>query len=162
MYLGQALTKLKNLKSKASRTAKYIDESAVHYEDQIPEYDYESEVIALRNLNESILKLKTAIQLTNATTKVSFRGSELSLAELILRNAQLRTDLAFAAEQMKHSISETGRYMSSRTKDEIKKVFAKGCDKTMFKAEIDRLEREKEELEAVLAEANASTPLIEG
>ena len=162
MFINEALTKLKNLKSKATRTEKYINESAVHYEDQTPEYDYETEMVSRLSLQEEIVKLKAAIQRTNATTMVSFNGQQLSVAELILRNAQLRTELAFLAKQMEHSVSETSRYGSGRTKDDIKKVFAKGCDKAYFKKEIDRVERAKEDLEAVLASANSSTPLIEG
>ncbi len=162
MFINEALTKLKNLKSKATRTEKYINESAVYYEDQTPEYDYETEMVARLGLQEEIVVLKTQIQRTNALTKVVYQGQEMSLAELILRNAQFRTELAFLAKQLEHSVSETGLYSSGRTKDDIKKVFAKGCDKSFFKKEIDRVERAKEELEAVLAAANSSTLLIEG
>lgn len=162
MFVAEALTKLKNLKSKAARTEKYVNESAIHYEDQVPEYDYETEVLALRSINEEILLLKTAIQVTNATTSTPFNGEELTLAELILRNSALRTELAFVARQMEHSVSEMSRFSLERTKDHVKKVFAKGCDKSFFKKEVDRLEKQKEEVEAVIAALNAKTPLIGG
>jgi len=40
MFLSQALTKVKNLKSKLARVDKVIDECTVHYEDAKPEYIY--------------------------------------------------------------------------------------------------------------------------
>lgn len=162
MFVNEALTKLKNLKSKAARTEKYINESATHYEDQTPEYDYETEVLSRRSLQEEIVTLKASIQRTNALTLVKFNGQDMSLAELILRNAQLRTELAFLSKQMEHSTTETGHFVRGRTKEDIKKVFAKGCDKSLFKKEIDRVEKLKEELEAVMAGANSSTPLNVG
>lgn len=162
MFLNEALTKLKNLKSKAARTEKYINESAIHYEDQTPEYDYETEMLSRLGLQEEIVVLKTAIQRTNALTLVRFNGQDMSLAELILRNSQLRVELAFLAKQMEHSTTETGHFVRGRTKEDIKKVFAKGCDKAHFKKEVDRVEKLKEELEAVMAGTNASTPLNVG
>jgi len=161
MILGQALTQLKNLKSKAARTEVYINASAVYYEDATPDYDYEQELINRANLNEEILKLKTRIQLTNAKTMVTHKGQSITLAELILRNAALRTEMAFVARQMSHTADEESRWGGGRKKDELKKVLAKGCDKQVFKKRIDELEREKEELEACLAWANSSTTLVD-
>lgn len=162
MLLSEALTRLKNLKSKAARVEKYINESAVHYEDEIPQYDYEGEMVNRAQLNEEILTLKVAIQKTNANTKVKLGTEEISLGELILRNAQLRTELAFISKQMEHSTSEVGRWGGERTKDHVAKKFAKGCDKVSFKRQLDALEKRKEEVEGIMAAANTSTPLIEG
>ena len=160
MYLNEALTKLKNLKSKVARTEKYIDDSAVFYEDTTPDHNYKEELLARRAFNDQILRLKTAIQVTNANTKVKHRGELISLSELILRNASLRSELAFISKQMGHTIVSDS-YMSKRAKDDVKKVFADGVNKQAFKAMVDELERAKEELEAVMAHANASTTLVE-
>jgi hypothetical protein len=157
MLLSQALTQLKNLKSKASRTETYINSCAVYYEDQKPEYDYQAEMAARKQLNADILKLKTAIQVTNATTVVTYKGRQLSLAQLILMNAELRTEMAFINQQMNHSAGAERSYLRGRTKDDVKQVLAPGCNKQAFKAQLDELEREKEELETVLANANATT-----
>lgn len=160
MLLGEALNKLKNLKSKSTRNLKYLNESAAHYEDVAPAHDYQAELAERAGLVNTILSLKTAIQRTNALTMVDYKGAKISLTELILLNAQLRTDLAFLAQQMEHSLDGEARW-SARSKDDVKKVFAKGFDKGFFKGEIERFERQKEELEAVLANANAVTPLVE-
>ena len=160
MFINEALTKLKNLKSKATRTEQYIDECAVHYEDATPEYNYQDELVNRTSINLEILNLKTRIQITNTLTKVMYNNVEITLAELILLNSQLRIEMAFVTKQMAHSISETSRYSLSRTKDDIKKVFAAGCSKVEFKKQLDQLEKNKEEIERVMALANSSTKLV--
>lgn len=159
MYLSEALTKLKNLKSKAARVEGYINACAVHYEDDKPEHNYLDECKVREELNAQILELKTRIQLTNAQTSVSYRGDRMTLSQLILTNAALRAEMAFVAKQMGHTATSENIY-SSRSKDDIKKVLAEGCSKPFFKAQLDALEAEKEELERVMAAANASTTLV--
>lgn len=161
MFLSEALTKLKNLKSKASRVEKYINESAVYYADEIPQYDYEEEMLTRVQLNHEILELKAAIQKTNVNSLVELDGKQVPLSVVILLNAQIRAELAFIAKQMEHSTSEVSRWGGERTKDHVAKKFAKGCDKASFKRQLDALEKRKEEIEKVMAAANASTPLIE-
>jgi len=160
MFLNEALNKLKNLKSKVTRVEKYINECAVHDEDTAPQYNYEGEMVTRLHLQEEIVKLKTAIQRTNAATMATIDGQSMSLTELVLRNGRLRTELAFLKTQMEHTTS-VASYRSNRSKDDIRKVFSKGCDKAYFKKEVDRIEQEKEQLEAAMAAANSSTPLIE-
>lgn len=160
MLLGQALTQLKNLKSKAARTEAYINASAVFYEDSTPDYDYSAEMANRAALNDEILKLKTRIQITNANTNVTIKGVTITLAELILRNAALRAEMAFVARQMAHTADEESRWSGGRKKDELKKVLAKGCDKQSFKKLLDEMEKDKEDIEAVLAGANATTTLV--
>lgn len=163
MYLSEALTKLKNLKSKAKRVESYIEGSAVYYEDQPPEYVYLEEIKSRAKIQEEILTLKVNIQRTNTNTWVKFGGKTITLTELILLNTECRTELAFLAKQTVHALNSDSRYgASNRTKDEIKKVFAPGCDKSTFKKAIDSLEQSKEGIEAIMASTNASTPLIEG
>lgn len=162
MYINEALTRLKNLKSKIARVEGYIENSAVYYEDVKPDHVYKEELFNRAQLNSDILKLKTAIQITNANTKVKYKNEWITLAELILRNAQLRSELSFVAKQMKHTTaSERSSIFDKRTKDDVKKLLAEGVDKQMFKAAIDELEHAKEDIEAVMAHANASTTLLE-
>lgn len=160
MLLGQALTQLKNLKSKAARTDTYIESSTVFYEDAAPDHIYLEEVANRSRLNEEIIRLKVRIQLTNAVTTVSYDDQLMTLTELILRNASLRANMAWVARQMNHSINSDDRWSSARKKDELKKVYADGYDKGELKKMLEKLEKEKEALEAVLANANAITTLM--
>lgn len=160
MMLSEALTKLKNLKSKAARTEKYIEEAAVYYEDQKPDYDYLAESARRGEINMEIIDLKSKIQETNARTSLDFKGERISVARLILINANLRSEMAFVTKQMAHSTSAETSWGKGRTKDDVKKVLAVGCDKTLFRARLDELEREKEEVERVMADVNSSTKII--
>ena len=158
MYLAEALVKLRNLKSKAARIDRVIDASAVFYEDQKADYDYATELVERQRLAREILTLKVQIQLTNATTVVTYGNRLQSLAALILENAHLRTEMAFLDRQMQHNPAPI-EWVHARTRDDVRRVLAPGCDKVKFRAEVDRLEQEKEELERVLAHANATTLL---
>ena len=158
MYLNEALTKLKNLKSKVARVEGYIDASAVYYEDQAPEHDYSTELQNRATLNRDILHMKTLVQLTNASTQVTLKGLEMSLSQLILENAQLRAEMAFVTKQMAHTATTESYH--GRKKDDIKKLLDPAVDKKLLKARLDTLEQEKEELERVMAQANANTKLV--
>lgn len=159
MKLATALTKLKNLKSKVARAEAYINACVVQYEDKPSEYNYQEEVQTRTNLENEIMQLKTNIQLTNATTTATFNGANVSLAGLILLNARLRTELSFWNKMLKHT-TETGSLYSERTKDHITKVYAEGFDKKVVRQTIDTLEKQKEMLESVLANANLTTDLF--
>lgn len=158
MYLNEALTKLKNLKSKAARINGYINSSAVFHEDETPEFIYADEVNNYENAIQEILELKSKIQATNVLTYITYKNQSIRLSHLILINAQLRAKMGFLATQSNHT-TDAGRY-GSRTKEDVKKVLAKGCDKTAFRKELEQLELDKEELEGVLASANASTIVV--
>jgi hypothetical protein len=158
MYLNEALTKLKNLKSKAARVDGYVNSSAVYYEDSAPEYVYADEVATRALLNEEIVALKTKIQMTNALTTVTYKGNVITLAELILRNGALRADMAFYSAQMKHEVNAAS--YRGRTKEDIKQILAPGCNKAEFRKKLEQLEIEKEEIERVMAHANASTYVV--
>lgn len=157
MFLNEALTKLKNLKSKATRIESYINNSAVHYEDQTPEFIYADELKNREAVQREIVELKSRIQKTNALTDVTYKGKTISLTELILTNASIRAEMAFLAQQSRWDAN--GNRYSGRTKDDVKQVLATGCDKVAFRKSLETLEKEKEELESVMANANASTKL---
>jgi len=163
MKLNQALTKLRNLKSKISRIEICIDESAVFYEDETPDYSYEDELVKRNALVTEIRDLKTSIQKTNASTTVIFNGESKTITELILINADLRSEMAFINRQLQHSTDGNDFYSrrgGPRTKETVKKVLANGCDKSSFQNVLNSLESTKENLEEVLGNANSSTDLV--
>lgn len=163
MKLNQALTRLRNLRSKVSRVETCIEECAVHYEDEVPPYVYSEELVKRNNLLSDIRDLKSRIQVTNATTTVNFGGAEKTLAELILINADIRSEMAFLSKQLQHSTEASdiwSRRSGGRSKESVKKVYAEGFDKVKFQKMLNDLESKKENLEEVLGQANASTDLV--
>lgn len=159
MKLTTALTKLKNLKSQLARTEGYIATSVVHFEDEQPEHSYASETETRIKLVNEIMDLKNRIALTNCTTSVDLGTKRVTINELILLNAQLRSELAYWTKMQAHN-TQVSLY-EARTKDQVKKVFAEGFNKVEVKAKINQLEKSKEQVEAVLAQANMETELVE-
>jgi len=157
MKLVEALTKLKNLKSKASRLDKKIVECMILFEDESTEYSYKGLLEERSSLQLEITNLKANIQLTNATTIVDFSPSEKkTLMFLILLNAQIRTELAFIHTQLNFTINEY-----TRSRDTIKRVFHPEYSKVDLESKLEELESSKEKLELLISKANGSTDLIE-
>jgi len=158
MKLSTALNKIKNLKSKIAQVHTYINESAVHYEDAEPPYIYEDEVARRIALIQDLRDLKVRIQLTNAKTMVTFDGHDLSLTELIMINADTRSEMAFAKEQMAHSLE--GSRFETRTAESVKKMYAIEHHKEKCREWLEKLEIQKEKIDEAIADINAKTDLI--
>lgn len=161
MYLGQALTRMRNIKSKLSRADKTIKACAMHYSDVTPDYAYLEEVSMRQELLQELLELKSRVGNTNNNTSVAYRNDVISLAKLILINADLRSEMAFVSSLLELSTEETSSWKTStRTKDDIVKIFAKGYDKHELRSRLDSLELEKESVEGLIQATNAITELL--
>ena len=158
MKLSVALNKLKTLKSKIAQTEVYIASCITMYEDETPDYEYLNEIKARNALVTEIHKLKTAIQLTNAATVVVFRNTKMSMSELILHNAQVRSEMKFVMGQISAKL-DINRF-DSRSKDDVKKVYASGYSKDNWRIRLSELEIEKEELDVLMANTNAKTDIV--
>ena len=159
MYLSQALTKVRNLKSKLSRVNKIIDKIAIQYEDATPDYVFTEELKERLKLIEELRVLKTQIALTNARTEVVFNKEQMTLAELILINADTRSELAFVTSLLDLTTEEQNSWKGSRSKDDVRKVFAEGYSKTDLRKTLEELELKKERIESLIQEVNAGTKL---
>jgi hypothetical protein len=162
MSIAEALVKLRTLKGQISRATTAVEGSITHYEDQAPEYSFTDELVKREELDNEIVRIKTAIQRTNAVTNVTYNNVRMTLAELILRNGQVRSDIAFYTKLANTSISDRDSYFSARTKDQVKKVVAEGFDKRSLRAKVDELEVEKENMSSFLTATNFRTNLVEG
>lgn len=161
MKLTTALTKLKNLKSQLSRVDGYVTESVVLYEGDEPEHNFAKESENRRVLINDIRSLKVRIMQTNAVTKVIFvdGAPPVSLNDLILLNAELRSELAHWTKLLGVKAEEDHRF-TARTKDTVKKIYAPGYSKTEIKAKLNQLEKSKEQVESTLLQANTETDLV--
>lgn len=160
MKLTAALSKLKNLKSQLARVDGYVNSSIVFYEGDEPEHIYLEEVANRAKLVLETRKLKGQIMTTNVSTLVELDDKKVNIADLILLNAEARSELAHWTKLLGMKTDDSGIY-SSRTKDTIKKVFAEGYDKKEIKARILQLEKVKEQVDGLIAQANMETNLME-
>lgn len=159
MKISVALNRLKTLKSKISQTETYIGSCVTMYEDESPEFEYLNELKVRQGLVDEILKLKTSIQVTNSQTKVNFNGKRMTMTEVILLNAQVRSEMKFVMDQIAQNL-DVSRF-DARSKDDIKKVYAGGYDKATWRKRLAELESTKEELDILMANTNARTDLID-
>ena len=159
MKLNSALTKLKNLKSQVARVDGYITTSLTYYEGDEPEYNYVEEVENRRKLLGEIRALKTKIMQTNAVTKLNIKDNAppVSINELMLLNAELRSELAHWTALLAVSLESP---YGGRNKDTVKKRYAEGYSKAEIKTKLVHLEKSKEQVEGLLAQANADTDLV--
>ena len=157
MKLASALAKLKSLKNQLIRTESYITESMSYAADSTPLYNYKTEVETRGRLVNEIMDLKSLIAATNNTTKVNFNDQTLILNELILLNAQLRSELAYWAKIQKAIRVDTNPF---RTTDTVKQVLAEGLDAQELKKKLLQLERTKEAVDACILQANLETELV--
>ena len=163
MNLSEALTRLKHLKSKVSQVRGYINQSISYYEGDTPEFDYKEELEKYKVLTKDIRHLKTRIQMTNLKTKTQFEGVTRSLSELILLNADLRSDLSLVTNLHNEEFGSMSRYdrMHVRTKEDVIKVYAQGYNKKELRGKIELLESKREKLEGVLTTVNSKTQIVE-
>lgn len=160
MKLVTALTKLKNIKSQIARVDGYIDESTIHYENDIPPHDFLTETNTRHKLISEARALKVLIMQTNASTVVPFNDNKpVSLNDLILLNAEIRSELAHWTKLLALKCEEENRF-TGRTTETIKKIFATGYNKSEIKVKLNQLEKTKEQVEAVLLQANMETDLV--
>lgn len=159
MKLTAALSKLKSLKSQLARVDGYVNSSVVFYEGDEPEHVYLEEVANRAKLVLDIRNLKGKIMATNVGTVVPIGDKVCSIADLILLNAELRSELAQWTKLLGMK-ADTESHFSQRTKDTVKKVFAPGYDKKEIKARLVQLEKSKEQIDGLIAQANMETDLV--
>jgi hypothetical protein len=73
--------------NKEYNSASYV--AAINEEPVIPEYDYSEVAQTIAEIDEKIAIIKHAINLSNATAKVSVGDTEMSVDTLLIRMAQL-------------------------------------------------------------------------
>lgn len=159
MKLTAALSKLKSLKSQLARVDGYVNSSIIFYEGDTPEHVYMEEVANRAKLVLEIRTLKGKIMITNVNTSVPVGDKVSNIADLILLNAELRSELAQWTKLLGMK-TDSESYLSQRTKDTVKKVFAPGYDKKEIKARIVQLEKSKEQIDGLIAQANMETDLV--
>lgn len=90
--------------------------ASVDEEPVIPEYDYSEVAAIIEEIDIKVSKIKHAINLANATTKLCVSGEEISVDTILVRMAQLNQRKAFLDEMRKQSPKEriSSGYVSAR------------------------------------------------
>lgn len=125
------------LVNKEAESNTYI--AAVNEEPMIPDYDYEEVAAAIEQLDEKIASLKHALNLANATARVSVNGTEMSVDKILIRMAQLnkRKSILDAMRKQLPKTRVDQRY-TSRTVPEYQYI---NYDLELIRQEYDRISR---------------------
>ena len=125
------------LVNKEAESNTYI--AAVNEEPIIPDYDYAEVAAAIEQLDEKIASLKHALNLANATARVSVNGTEMSVDKILIRMAQLnkRKSILDAMRKQLPKTRVDQRY-TSRTVPEYQYI---NYDLELIRQEYDRISR---------------------
>ena len=125
------------LVNKEAESNTYI--AAVNEEPMIPDYDYAEVAAAIEQLDEKIASLKHALNLANATARVSVNGTEMSVDKILIRMAQLnkRKSILDAMRKQLPKTRVDQRY-TSRTVPEYQYI---NYDLELIRQEYDRISR---------------------
>jgi len=150
--LGEALAEKKRIQVRLAKCNDLLKKS--YYYKNKPDFDYgklRGEIISLiANLRE----LKLRILNTNLSTNVVYKEKDISIAELIIRLGDIRSEIAVLNELY----NPKDRLYSLRYTDEEDakpQVPPEDVEK-----EISRLNQEKTELDALLQHTNWTTELL--
>ena len=160
MNLTTALNKVKTLKGKLARVSQAVNRSIILTENVAPDYVFLEVEEERLNLVNQLRDLKGKIQHTNQITAVEFDGKSCTLAELLLLNADLRSELAILQSRVSLDL-EPNRFASLHGAEAPAKSYAVGFSKAGLETKIDELNERKSEVDALIGYTNARTTLSE-
>ena len=151
MKLGEALSQLKREKSRLARLILLRKENVFVEEGKQSAFDPRKLSQEIDTKIEEIRKLKIKIQMTNLKTLIS--GENITIAEAIIKINDLRSQIAHLSTLFEKKRDS----WLSRDKDE-KKTIAQ-LDELKVEEEIEKLEKEKVQLDNKVQITNWTTTL---
>jgi len=151
--IGEALAEKKKMQVRLAKCNGLLKKS--YYYKGKPDFDYGKLSEEIISLTANIRELKLRIINTNISTNVIYNEKDMSLAEIIIRLGDIRSQIAVLSELYKPTIDDF--YSLRHTEgDEIKpQVPPDDVEK-----EISRLNQEKTEIDALLQHTNWTKFLI--
>jgi len=150
--IGEALAEKKKLQNRLSKCNELLKKS--YYYKNKPDFDYKKLQKEIKSLIETIRYLKLHIIGTNLSTNVVYKNRDMSVAELIIRIADVRSQISVL-----NDLYEPDDYYSSFRRDEDENVQPQ-IPPEEVEEEISRLNAEKTELDALLQHTNWTKELI--
>ncbi len=147
MKLGDCLRELKRKQAQLVRKISLRESTFSYKKDERPEVPFTSVTSEIKQLAAEIRDLKLQIEFTNNTTHVDFDGEKCSIADLILRIGDLRSEL-----KQLNALTEKKRF-SFLHEDEANQV-VRQLNQVELNKEIDKLEAEKDKIDRFLQKTN--------
>lgn len=121
----------------------HIYVAAIDEEPVIPEYDYSETATEIEQIDEKIVKIKHAINVSNCTNTISTAGGEMTIDSVLVKMAQLskRKEIldVMRKEQPKTRINNSGWYTQKKSIVEYQYI---NYDIELVKKEYERVDKE--------------------
>ena len=138
-------------KEKEGRT--YV--AAIDEEPVIPEYDYAETAAEIEKIDEKIVKVKHAINVSNCTNTITIAGDEITIDSVLIKMAQLnkRKNVldSMRKAQPKSRVNNSGWFAQKKTIVEYQYV---NYDIGLVKEEYERVDKELAEIQIALDKYN--------
>ena len=155
-YANKVLRKLGEDKefwrSKEQEGHKYV--AALDEEPVIPEYDYEKVAKNIAEIDEQIVKIKHALNVSNCTNEVQVGDRKMTVDTILVRMAQLNMRKAILDEMRKKEPKtriNSGFYSTRKTAPEYEYI---NYDLELVKKEYERIDSEVSEMQIALDKYN--------
>ena len=127
--------------------------AAVDEEPVIPEYDYSEVAGYIRDIDEKIVKIKHAINVSNSTNVITVGEKQMTIDEILVRMAQQsrRKDFLDFLRKKEPRTRHSGTYLMKKAVPEYEYV---NYDLELIKAEYDCIDREIAEMQMALDKYN--------
>ncbi len=128
--------------------------AAVDEEPVIPEYDYEEVSGNIADIDEKIVKIKHAINVSNSTSVIAIGDKQMTIDEILVRMAQLGRRKAFLDVLRKREPKtrvNSGIYSSRKTAPEYEYI---NYDLELVKSEYDRIDADIAAMQMALDKHN--------
>lgn len=138
--------------NKEAASSTYV--AAVNEEPVVPEYDYAEVAATIAALDEKIVIIKHALNVTNATAKIQVGDAEMSIDTILIRMAQLnkrKSVLDQMRKQLPKAREEQLSYMSRNTVPEYRYI---NYDLDLIKREYETVSRTIMEMQMALDKYN--------
>ncbi|MBO4325686.1 MAG: hypothetical protein J5950_00240 [Clostridia bacterium] len=155
-YANKVLRKLNEDKefwrSKEQEGHTYV--AALDEEPVIPDYDYAQVAKNIEEIDEQIVKIKHALNVTNCTNEVTVGGRQMTVDTILVKMAQLNRRKAVLDEMRKQQPKtrmNSGLYSTRKTAPEYRYI---NYDLELIKKEYERIDSEVSEMQIALDKYN--------
>ena len=155
-YANKMLRKLNEDKefwrSKEKEGCLYV--AALDEDPVIPEYDYEEVARNISEIDEKIVKIKHAINVTNCTNEIQVGDAKMTADTILVKMAQLnrrKSTLDGMRKQQPKSRINSGLYSSRKTVPEYQYI---NYDLELVKAEYERIDAQIAAMQIALDKYN--------
>ena len=137
MTISQALRKISKLKGALKEQLENAQNAVVYLADNVPAFSFAGSWELAESARAELITLETSLRVTNAVTKIDFRGKPMTLTEATCRLQELRGKISWlkalpAQAQAERTEKQYAR-TSYNTAEVVEIVKTTKCDLTIAK-----------------------------